>query len=379
MTKARTQAVLRAREGRVSRAEIDRVGRALGDRVQGEGLGRARVRSAVASAPLEARLALYQRLMSERGIDLPTHERALRGAVDGGQVVERRKTFFEVTPASLETFRQTMGEGIVWFAVHWAPAHLHTLIADQNGGPSFTHNTYGKGPLRPAEVQARQVLLPVQLTGPEMERFVRFLNTVVEGPHPGGQGVYGFRSSDGQFVCRTACTNWATSAPVGELHSWIRDLDGEIAAHAKAGELPAGVEGGLHAALSTAPTAAARRSLVQEVLASSALADSTRTSVRRLTGEFEAFLKHFPNRPPDLIGRASLAETLGLRRSQDPAKWSYDLFMSERVPVIAIAHSTGSTVVGPELELDFEIMGKVGRDGVVHQGRGAASREAATR
>ncbi len=53
------------------------------------------------------------------------------------EVTKNRKTFFEVLPENVTTFRQSMGQNVIWFASAPNPFHLHTLLADQNGGKNL--------------------------------------------------------------------------------------------------------------------------------------------------------------------------------------------------------------------------------------------------
>ncbi|HEY8143319.1 MAG TPA: hypothetical protein VIG06_11635 [Kofleriaceae bacterium] len=214
---------------------LDRRAKALGEK----GLTSRRFRASVSTAPLPARLEVFIKAAARRGVSIQTFERRLRGmaTVRGKtKVVSPKKTFFEVTPESFDLFPKIMGENVIWFAAAPNPGHLHTLVADQNGGPNFTHNTYGEAKLEAAAIASEQYMAPAMLTGAEMDRFVRYLNAGVAHDR---KAVYGFKRSNGEFVCQTACTNWATSAPVGDLHRWVRTVDRRVAKAAEEGQLPA--------------------------------------------------------------------------------------------------------------------------------------------
>ena len=124
--------------------------------------------------------------------------------------------------------------------------------------------------------------------------------------------------------------------------------------------------GGLHAALAGAADAAARKVIVTKVL-SHKMSKWNRSAVKRMSKAFTKQLTDFPNRPTDLVLRKSMAETFGVSRSQDPAKWSYDLLMSKRVPVIAVMNKTADAGL-KEKTLKWEIMGNIAPNGQVVAG-----------
>src|SRR6185503_11922209 len=227
----------------------------------------------------------------------------------------------------------------------------------------FTHNTYGTASLTTASVDTSytQYIAPAFLTGPEMDRWVRYLNSGVKND---AESVYGFKTSSGKVITTTACTNWATSAPIGELKRWVRTVDRRVATAATEGRLDPKFKGGLHAMLAAAATAEARQALIAEVLASDSLTPHTRAGVKRLGKEFTFIATKWPNRPLDLVGRESLSTVMGVPRSQDPAKWMYDLFFSKRVPIIGVT-STARNEKFSESEFDMEIMGKIDAKGDV--------------
>lgn len=363
--RARAQAVTPRQMAGMTRT-LDRRATVLSEK----GLDSRRFRSGLSTAPLPVRLEVFIRAAARRGVTIQTFQRRLRGMQVVGKkkvVVSGKKTFFEVTPESFDLFPKIMGENVIWFAAAPNPGHLHTLLADQDGGPNFTHNTYGEAKLEPATIGSEQYMAPVLLTGAEMDRFVRYLNAGVAN---GRESTYGFKRSDGEFVCKTACTNWATSAPVGDLERWIRTVDRRVAKAAVEGRLPARYKGGLHALLAATPTPEARAALVAEVTAGDALTPHARAGAKRLGKEFDVVAEKWPQRPLDLVGRQSLAEIVGVKRSQDPAKWVYDLFISKRVPVIGVLSKTRQENFADKL-FDLEEMGNIGPDGEVVPGEGS--------
>jgi len=360
--KARAQGVEPRKMAGIARS-LDRRTKSLGEKH----LDSRRYRQDLSVAPLTARLEVFVKAAARRGITIPTFQRRLRGMLNvGGKtvVVKPKKTFFSVTPETFDLFPKIMGENVIWFAAGESPGHLHTLLADQNGGGNFTHNTYGTASLKAASIDSTQYMAPALLTGPEMDRFVRYLNAGVSN---GAKPVYGFRRSNGEFVCDTACTNWATSAPIGDLHRWIRTVDRRVGQAAAEGRLPARFRAGLHPLLAATPAADARAALVAEVLAADGITPHTRAAVKRLGKEFDLIAKMWPQRPLDLVGRRSLGEVMGVSRSQDPAKWMYDLFMSKRVPVIGVISKTPLESFSEKV-FNLEIMGKIDVTGDVIEG-----------
>ncbi len=334
------------------------------------GLGSRKFRSQLSQAPLASRLEVFVKAAARRGVSIQTFERRLRGMASGAnrknKAVSVKKTFFEVTPESYDLFPKVMGENVIWFAANSSPGHLHTLVADQNGGGHFTHNTYGEASLSTASVDTNytQYIAPALLTGPEMDRWVRYLNSGVKNDK---STVYGFKTSSGKVITATACTNWATSAPIGELKRWVRTVDRRVARAAAEGRLGPKFKGGLHAVLAGAATAEARQALIAEVLAADGLTPHTRAGVKRLGKEFNFIATSWPNRPLDLVGRESLSTVMGVSRSQDPAKWMYDLFFSKRVPIIGVT-STARNASFSDSEFNLEIMGKIDASGNVVEG-----------
>jgi len=334
------------------------------------GLNSRKFRTELSQAPLSSRLEVFVKAAARRGVNIQTFERRLRGMASGAnrktKATSVKKTFFEVTPESYDLFPKVMGENVIWFAANASPGHLHTLVADQNGGGHFTHNTYGEASLTTASVDRNytQYIAPAMLTGPEMDRWVRYLNSGVQNDK---STVYGFKTSSGKVITATACTNWATSAPIGELKRWVRTVDRRVARAATEGRLDPKFKGGLHAVLAAAPTAEARQALIAEVLASDGLTPHTRAGVKRLGKEFNFIATSWPNRPLDLVGRESLSTVMGVPRSQDPAKWMYDLFFSKRVPIIGVT-STARNEKFSESEFNLEIMGKIDAKGDVVEG-----------
>jgi hypothetical protein len=219
-----------------------------------------------------------------------------------------------------------------------------------------------------------QYAMGVQLTDGEMDRLVRYMNAGstanAQNYSTGKTTVFGFYNSRKQKVTDIRCTNWATSAPIGELPRWARTIDRRITKNAEAGGLLAqGVPeilaaGGLHAALAQAATPEARADVVRRLVAVPGMSKWNKSAVRRMAKAFKKELADFPSRPADLVLRQSLAQTLGLNRSQDPAKWSFDLLVSKRVPVVAVLNGTRDAGLAQKL-LNWEIMGSVDAAGTV--------------
>lgn len=325
-------------------------------------------RDAVSRAPLAVRVEVFKKLAKATTKEpVNVASRRVRGMVKKGKtnrVAKASKTYFEVTATNLEVFRQVMGQNVVWFATSMNPGHLHTLVADQGGGKNFAHNTYGEFPLEPAAIKNTQMAFPAQLTDKEMDRFVRYLNAGVES---GRQKVYGFKTRSGQLVCDTACTDWASSAPVGKLKRWIRTLDKNVKVAVKAGVLDKTTFGqGLHAAIVKTPAKADRKALITKVLNAKGISKWSKNSARLLGEEFTQVKRRWPRRPVDLVGRESLATTLGVSRSQDPAKFTYDLFMSTKVPVAGVFNPERSTSGWFRSQhFGFDNMGQIGPSGNV--------------
>ena len=127
-----------------------------------------------------------------------------------------------------------------------------------------------------------------------------------------------------------------SSEPIGALRRWIRTIDRRVAGAAREGRLPAGFRGGLHAALARAPDPVARAALVAQVVALEELGARTRSLATRLGKEFDDAAARWPERPLDLVGRHTLAETVGVSRSATPDGLVFDLMMSKRAPVVGI-------------------------------------------
>src|SRR5690606_22154002 len=104
----------------------------------------------------------------------------------------------------------------------------------------------------------------------------------------------------------------------------------------KSGALGAEFKDGLHAALASAATPAARQTVLAKALKAPGLSKWTKSSAKRLGKEFDLIAEKFPNRPIELVARQSLSEIMKVSRSQDPAKWMYDLVMSKTVPVVGV-------------------------------------------
>ncbi|HEY8143318.1 MAG TPA: hypothetical protein VIG06_11630 [Kofleriaceae bacterium] len=111
----------------------------------------------------------------------------------------------------------------------------------------------------------------------------------------------------------------------------------------------------------------ARKAIVAELMAAEGLTPHTRAGVKRLGKEFEIVAEKWPQRPLDLVGRQSLGDVMGVTRSQDPAKWMYDLFMSKRVPVIGVIRKSKMESFADTL-FDLEQMGNIDVKGDVVPG-----------
>ena len=64
-----------------------------------------------------------------------------------------------------------------------------------------------------------------------------------------------------------------------------------------------------------------------------------------------------------------MSATLGVSRSQNPAKWLYDLILSKRVPVVGIMNATKAENFS-QTKIDIQIMGTFGPKGDVIKGTG---------
>jgi hypothetical protein len=377
MDKATLAARAKAIRGARGQAFSPVVRQSMVQRLVGMDLGSAEFKSQISSLPLQARAAIFTQKAAEAGTPAASHDRRLRGmlAQNGKKTVaHHKKQLVEVTTDNFDLFRKTMGGNTVWFAVNATPGHLHTLLADQGGGDRFHHNTYGvTTDTAGTTAHYTQYAMGVQLTDGEMDRLTRYMNTATTASngqsHDAGKNtVFGFYNSRKQKVTDIRCTNWATAAPIGELPRWARTLEGRVGKLVAAGTLASvpevGAAGGIHAALAAAPTAEARAELVKRVLAVQGMSKWNKSAVRRMAKAFKKELSDFPNRPADLVLRQSFAQTLGLGRSQDPAKWSYDLLMSKRVPVVAVLNGTRDANL-PQKTLAWEIMGDIAPNGEV--------------
>ena len=370
--KQKIAAVKRARNNRIKPAEVTKIGTKLSASVLGgKAMTDTAVRGEMAVAPLKARLSVFQAVAKSKGHTVQSFTRRLRGMLKNGKknrVVTAEKTFFEVLPATVNDFREAMGENVIWFAAAASPGHLHTLVADQNGGPTLTHNTYGAN-MDVANVPRLQYLAPAHIDKAQMARFTKYLNAGNDAGHSDKSQVYGFKKSNGEWVYETACTNWATSAPIGDLHRWAQTVDKNIIKEVKSGALGAEFKDGLHAALAKASTPEARQALLATALGAPGLSNWTKSSVKRLGKEFDTILEKFPKRPAELVARQSLSEIMGVARSQDPAKWMYDLVLSKTVPVVGVL-TTEKTANFKKMQFDMEIMGTITAKGTVVRGQG---------
>ncbi|MCP4448638.1 MAG: hypothetical protein GY811_25370 [Myxococcales bacterium] len=323
-------------------------------------------RDQLSIAPLGARLQVFRDVAKSKGQNVQMFTRRLRGMLKNGKtnrVTKSHKTFFEVLPETKELFRESMGENVIWFAAPSAPNHLHTLVADQGGGTTLTHNTYG-AQMKEASIPRMQYMAPAQINNAQMARFTKYLNAGVEAGQSNKKQVYGFKNSRGKWIYETACTNWATSAPIGGLQRWAKRVDTQVIKAAKSGGLGVEFKDGLHSALSKAADGPARQALLKKALKAPGMSNHTKASARRLVKEFDVILKNFPKRPPELVARKTLSEIMGVSRSQDPAKWMYDLMLSKNVPVVGVI-ATEAHADFKNMEFDLQIMGKFNAKGNV--------------
>ena len=211
VSKQRALQVRQARAQRVAPLKVRSIAREISGALKnGKALIDVVLRKQVSNAPLASRLLAFQEIAKSQGHEVQSFQRRFRGLLKAGKtsrVSRPKKTVFEVLPGTLDLFRQTMGENVIWFAANSRPGHLHTLLADQDGGPKLTHNTYGTN-FRDATITQTQYMAPVQLDRAQMARFTKYLNTGASAARK--SEVYGFKSSSGKMVCDVTCTNWAT-------------------------------------------------------------------------------------------------------------------------------------------------------------------------
>ena len=358
----------------------------------------AQFRQKISAAPLKVRLEVFKQKSAQGkpaatglrkmfrkvlkrsteavpGVQPQAFNRRLRGMLkENGRnrVSKPHKNFVEVTPENFKLFQQVLGGNVVWFAVNSSPGHLHTLIGDQGGRGKFHHNVYGEGGSNTNEAKITgnftQYAMPVVLSDRQMDRFTRYMNAGLKSHkhNDSDHKVYGFYAK-GNKITDIKCTNWATSAPVGNLPRWAKTLDSRLMKMGAAGQLgkaPSTVrKSGLHAALASAGNAKARKTIVDKVL-KNPMSKWNRSAVKRMAKQFDKVTADFPNRPADLVLRDALSKTLGLGRSKDPAKWSYDLMMSKKVPVVAVLNSSRNNDFS-NMTFNMEIMGVVGQNGRV--------------
>jgi hypothetical protein len=367
MTKAQAKTVRQGRRQRVKPAAINKLGAKLSkSAISGTKLTDKKMRDELSMAPLGARLQVFRDVAKSKGHNVQTFTRRLRGMLKNGKtnrVTKSHKTFFEVLPETAELFRESMGENVIWFAASSSPNHLHTLVADQGGGTTLTHNTYGAN-MDKASIPRLQYMAPAQVDNAQMDRFTKYLNAGVKAGSSDKGKVYGFKNSRGKWIYETACTNWATSAPIGDLKRWAQIADTKIIQAVKSGALGGEFKDGLHAALAKAADGPARQALLIKALKTPGLSKHTQASVSRLGNEFDVILKNFPLRPAELVARETLSEMMGVSRSQDPAKWMYDLMLSKSVPVVGVL-ATQKHADFKNIEIDMQIMGKFNAQGAV--------------
>ncbi len=365
-------------------------------------------RQKISAAPLKVRVAVFKakaaqgqpaatglrkawrKLMKKNtdavpGSEPQSFDRRLRGMLKQNgrnRVSKPHKKFVEVTQDNFKLFQQILGGNVVWFAVNSSPGHLHTLISDQGKGGTFHHNVYGEGGSNTDNAKITgnftQYAMPVMLTDKQMDRFTRYMNKGLKHHkhNDSNHSVYGFYAK-GNKISDIKCTNWATSAPVGNLPRWAKTLDRRLIKLGADGQLskaPSSVrKQGLHAALAAAGNAKKRTAIVAKVL-SNPMSKWNRSAVKRMAKQFDRVTSDFPNRPADLVLRDALAKTLGLGRSMDPAKWSYDLMMSKKVPVVAVLSGSKASEFS-NMTFNMEIMGVVGKTGKVEPNPSYANRD----
>lgn len=336
----------------------------------------AEFQKAISKAPLQVRLGVFKKIAESRRHHVTRFKRRIRGMQkENGRnkVAHSQKEFFEVTDKTFNLFHKIMGQNVIWFAVTESPGHLHTLIKDQDGKGRFHHNTYGEGQFtNQAGISSSltQYALPVVLTDKEMDRFTRYFNAGLKEHNHNtlSHGVYGFYANK-QLINKIACTNWATSASVGDLPRWVKTIDKRMirAAKEKTLDLPKSVgKYGLYGALARAKTAKRRKIIVDAVLNSGQLRKWNKNAIKRLAKAFNRETSDLPQRPTDLVLRNSLAGIFGLSRSQDPAKWSYDLMLSKKVPIVGVLNKTKT--LKDDYRFNFEIMGDIPKHGWVVKG-----------
>jgi len=349
--------------------------------------GTAEYRTLAGKTSLQARAQVLIKHGKTSGPPVASFTRRLRGMLKVGKrykVAHSKKTFIEVTEGNFAKFSETMGQNTVWFAVNDSPGHLHTIVADQGDKGKNWHNVYGvKTDKAGITGNQTQYAMGAHLTDKEMDRFVRYFNAGMkhgwkDGSSPIGNSdgkatVYGFYTSKGEKMAgndKIKCTNWVTTAPIGSLPRWAKTVDKRLVAMAAQGKLRNASEitaaGGLHAALAGAKDGAARNAIVTKVL-SHKMTKWNRSAVKRMAKAFVKQTADFPNRPTDLVLRKSFAETFGASRSQDPAKWSYDMLMSKRVPVIAVLNKNADAGL-KDKTFKWEIMGNIAPNGHVVAG-----------
>jgi hypothetical protein len=371
VTAAQIAAVKKARTQRYTPTQV-KLGATLSKSILGgTSITGPTMRQKLSISSLASRLTVFQNVAKSKGLGVQTFSRTLKGLSKNGKTskaVEAKKTFFEVLPKTAALFRESMGENVIWFASSAAPYHLHTLVADQNGGKNLTHNTYG-ATMDKASITRTQYMAPAHLDKAQMARFTEYLNAGVKAGYSGRKSVYGFKNSKGKMIYETECTNWATSAPIGDLPKWVQKVDSSVKSSAASGKLGREFGDGLHAALAKAKNPTARKTLLTKALKAQGMTTATKNAVKKLAKEFDTILKQFPNRPAGLVARESLSKIMGVSRSQDPAKWMYDLILSKNAPVIGVI-SRAKDPNFKTMDFDLGIMGTFNAKGEVIKGSG---------
>lgn len=378
----RTRVIRASRGRRIKPADHAKMAKALTKAKAGT----AEYRTLAGKTSLQARAQVFVKQANKAGAPANTFTRRLRGMLKVGKrskVAHSQKTFVEVTEQNLGKFTEVMGQNTVWFAVNDSPNHLHTLVGDQGDKGQFFHNVYGTKTNKAGLTgNQTQYAMGVHLTDGEMDRFVRYFNAGMkhgwtqgnsDSGNEGKNTVYGFYNSKGEKISgndKIKCTNWVTSAPIGKLPRWAKTIDKRMVKLATDGTLKNAAEvkaaGGLHAALAGAANHTARQAIVTRVLGNK-MSKWNRSAVKRMAKAFVKQTTDFPNRPTDLVLRSSMAETFGVARSQDPAKWSYDLLMSKRVPVVAVLNKTADAGL-KDKTFKWQIMGDIAPNGRVVPG-----------
>ncbi|MBW2733232.1 MAG: hypothetical protein JRH20_12635 [Deltaproteobacteria bacterium] len=158
------------------------------------------------------------------------------------------------------------------------------------------------------------------------------------------------------------------------LAPWVQQLDGMLKKLAREGRIrvPKSVAGdGIYHVLATAKTREARQAVADTVWSEANLPELHERTKRAISKLLQGFngddaytplLKaDFPSRPTDLPLRQSMAKTLGLSRSKDPAMWLTGLMLHPETSIVAVFR--GPNAFNAEMNFGLEIMGAIGPSG----------------